>query len=155
VVHVKAQSTDELSPYKGKLKGSWVLFSEVSVQPSPKQPRPNLDAEMRRRIRDFMQRREFLREAKKFLVAEGIAGILNDSNKEHGLVNMTTAASNFTAAELPEAFLTTESYGLVWRLLQRGPVELEIDLKNAFSTGEVEVYNTVAELPEPRSPTRS
>jgi len=34
LVHVKAQSTDELSPYKGKLKGSWVLFSEVSIQPS-------------------------------------------------------------------------------------------------------------------------
>jgi hypothetical protein len=147
VVHVKAQSTDELSPYKGKLKGSWVLFSEVSVQPSPKQPRPNLDVEMRRRIRDYLQRREFLREAKKFLVAEGIAGILNDSNKEHGLLNMTTAASNFTVAELPEAILTTESYGLIWRLLQRGPVEVEIDLKNSFSSGAVEVYNTVAELP--------
>ena len=38
VVHVKAQSADELSPYKGKLKGAWVLLAEVSVQPSPKQP---------------------------------------------------------------------------------------------------------------------
>ena len=60
---------------------------------------------------------------------------------------MTGAASNFTQAELPEAFLTTESYGLIWRLLKRGPVEIEIDLKNTFSTGEVEVYNTVAEIP--------
>ena len=39
VVHVKAQSADELSPYKGKLKGAWVVLAEVSVQPSPKQPR--------------------------------------------------------------------------------------------------------------------
>ena len=38
VIHVKAQSADELSPYKGKLKGAWVLLAEVSVQPSPKQP---------------------------------------------------------------------------------------------------------------------
>ena len=59
---------------------------------------------------------------------------------------MTAASSNFSPAELPEAFLTTESYGLIWRLLKRGPVEIEIDLQNTFSKGEVEVYNTVAEI---------
>jgi Zn-dependent M28 family amino/carboxypeptidase len=31
--------------------------------------------------------------------------------------------------------------------LKRGPVEIEIDLKNSFSPGEVEVFNTVAEIP--------
>src|SRR5271156_1743719 len=46
VVHVKAQSADELSAYKGKLKGAWVLLSEVSVQPNPKAPRTNLEGEM-------------------------------------------------------------------------------------------------------------
>src|SRR5207244_2199746 len=87
------------------------------------------------------------RQLHKCLAAEAVAGILHDSNKEHGLVNMTTAASNYTQAEIAEAFLTTESYGLIWRLLKHGPVEVEIDLKNTFSNGEVEVYNTVAELP--------
>jgi carboxypeptidase Q len=152
VVHVKAQSADELSPYKGKLKGAWVLLAEVSVQPSPKQAQPNLEGEMRRRIRDFTRMREFHRELHKFLVAEGVAGLLRDSNKEHGLVNMTGASNNFTKAEIPEAFLTTESYGLIWRLLKRGPVEIEIDLKNTFSDSEVEVYNTVAEIPGAEKP---
>jgi carboxypeptidase Q len=148
VFHVKAKSTDELSAYKGKLKGAWILLSEVSVQASPKQAKPtNLDAEMKKRIADFMRMRAFRPELRKFLVGEEVAGILVDSNKEHGLVNMTTAASNFSPAEIPEAFLTTESYGLIWRLLKRGPVEIEIDLKNAFSQGEVEVFNTVAEIP--------
>jgi carboxypeptidase Q len=147
VVHVKAQSKDELSPYKGKLKGAWVLFSEVSVQPSPKQPKPNLEEAMRRRIRNYTQQRDFRQEARKFLVAERAAGILRDSDKEHGLVNMTGATSNFSPGELPDVFLTTESYGLIWRLLKRGPVEVEIDLKNKFSDGPVEVYNTVAEFP--------
>jgi carboxypeptidase Q len=152
VVHVKAQSADDLSPHKGKLKGAWVMLSEVSVQPSPKAPKTNLEGEMRRRIRDFTRLREFRPVLRKFLVAEGVAGILIDSNKEHGLVNMTTAASNFTQAELPEAFLTTESYGLIWRLLKRGPVEIEIEMKNTFSTGPVEVYNTVAEIPGSEKP---
>jgi carboxypeptidase Q len=147
VVHLKAQSADELSPYKGKLKGAWVLMSEVSVQPSPKQPAPNLDGEMRRRMRDYTRMREFRPVLKKFLIEEGAAGVLRDSNKEHGLINMTGASDNFAPAELPEAFLTTESYGLIWRLLKRGPVEIELDLKNSFSTGPVEVYNTVAEVP--------
>ncbi len=152
VVHVKAESADELTPYKGKLKGAWVLMAEVSVQPSPKQPQTNLDGEMRRRMRDYTRMMEFRRELKTFLVDEGVAGILRDSNKEHGLVNMTTAASNFTQAEVAEAFLTTESYGLIWRLLKRGPVEVEIDMKNTFSPGEVEVYNTVAEIPGSEKP---
>jgi Zn-dependent M28 family amino/carboxypeptidase len=101
---------------------------------------------MRRRIREFAGMREFRRELHKFLVAEGAAGLLRDSNKEHGLVDMTAATGNFTPAELPEAFLTTESYGLIWRLLKRGPVEIEIELSNTFSTGEVQVHNTVAEI---------
>jgi hypothetical protein len=147
VVHVKAQSADELASYKGKLKGAWVMLSEVSVQPSPKTAKVSQDAEMRRRMREYASRREFRASLRKFLVAEEAAGILIDSNKEHGLVNMTTAASNFTRAALPEAFLTTESYGLIWRLLKRGPVEVEINMKNTFSDAPVEVYNTVAELP--------
>jgi hypothetical protein len=147
VVHVKAKSMDELGAYKGKIKGAWVLLREVSVQPTPKQPRSDLEREMRRRIREYLAMRNFRSELRKFLVAEQVAGILVDSNKEHGLIDMTSASSNFTQAELPEAFLTTESYGLVWRLLKRGPIEVEIELKNSFSADPVQVYNTVAELP--------
>jgi carboxypeptidase Q len=107
---------------------------------------------MRRRMRDYERMSEFRPVLKKFLIDEKAAGVLRDSNKEHGLVNMTGATNNFTPAELPEAFLTTESYGLISRLLKRGPVEIEIDLKNSFSHGEVEVFNTVAELPGASKP---
>jgi carboxypeptidase Q len=152
VVHLKAQTADELSPYKGKLKGAWVILSEVSVQPSPKQPAPNMDGEMRRRMRNSTRMREFRLILKKFLIEEGAAGVLRDSDKEHGLINMTGATGDFTPAALPEAFLTTESYGLIWRLLKRGPVEIEVDLKNSFSSGPVKVYNTVAEIPGGEKP---
>ena len=146
-VYLKAQSVEELAAYKGKLKGAWVLLRELSVQPSPKQPKANLAGDMKKRIAEYMKMRTFQPQLEKFLVAEGVAGILRDSNKEHGLIDMTGASSNFAPAEFPMAFLTNESYGLIWRLLKRGPVEVEIDLQNTFSKGEVEVYNTVAEIP--------
>ncbi len=152
VVHVKAQSIDELAAYKGKLRGAWVLLNEVSIQPSPRKPAEDLERSYRRRMRDMMSQRAFFLERDKFLAAEGIAGKLVDSNKEHGLVNMTGATYNYTPATAPEAFLTTESYGLLWRLLKRGPVEIEVDLKNTFSEGPVEVYNTVAEIPGVEKP---
>jgi carboxypeptidase Q len=153
VVHVKAESAEELSPYKGKLKGAWVLLQAVSVQPSPKQPGPpSLHAELARRIRDYPKRMRFYRELNTFLATEGAAGLLRDSDKEHGLVDMTGATGNYTTAAFPVAFLTTESYGLIWRLLKRGPVDIEIDLKNSFSDRPVEVYNTVAEIPGGEKP---
>jgi hypothetical protein len=152
VVHVKAESAEELAPYKGKLKGAWVLQQAVSVQPTPRQPRPALDGNMARRMREYSRRMRFGQEFKAFLAAEGAAGLLRDSDKEHGLVNMTGATGNYTTGPVPEAFLTTESYGLIWRLLKRGPVDIEINLQNSFSAGPIEVHNTVAEIPGSEKP---
>jgi hypothetical protein len=146
VAYIKAESIDELGPYKGKLKGAWILLSEVSVQPSPRRSGLSLEREIEQRRRDEARLRAFRVPLRAFLLDEGIAGILVDSNKEHGLNNMTNAVRNYAPAEFPEAIVTTESYGLIWRLLKRGPVEVEIELKNSFSNGEVEVYNTVAEI---------
>ncbi len=103
-------------------------------------------------MRDYQKMMRFNQELKTFLASEGVAGLLRDSNKEHGLVNMTGATSNYTVAPFPEAFLTTESYGLVWRLLKRGPVEIEINMQNSFSSEPVEVHNTVAEIPGTEKP---
>ncbi|HWE40344.1 MAG TPA: M20/M25/M40 family metallo-hydrolase [Isosphaeraceae bacterium] len=150
VVHVKAEKIADLDAYKGKLKGAWVVTAEVSVQPTPRKPEPDMFAQMQRGNRprvNFEERMKFMAALRDFLVAEGAAGLLIDSNKEHGLVNMTGATYDFTISKLPVAFLTTESFGLIWRLMKRGPVEIEIDIKNSVTDGEVEVYNTVAELP--------
>ena len=150
VVHLNADKPEDLDAYKGKLKGAWVLLRPVSVQPSPRKKEgdsiggerpPGNPARM-----DFAAMVALRGKIKEFLVSEGAAGLLRDSNKEHGLIDMTGATNDFTIAKLPEAFLSTESYGLLWRLLKRGPVEAEIELKNTITDGEVEVFNTVAEL---------
>ena len=129
VVHLKAESTDELTPYKGRLKGAWVMaLRGFACSPRPRSLRTNLEGEMRRRIRDFTRLREFRPMLRKFLVDEGAAGVLIDSNKEHGLVNMTTAKvrqqSLYLQAALPRGILDHRaSCGLlIWRLLSRhGP----------------------------------
>ncbi len=146
VVYLKAEKPADLDAFKGKLKGAWILSRPVSVQPSPKNPEPEKGSIGGDRPRNMGNAQAFRKALKQFLIDEGAAGTLRDSNKEHGLVNMTGATNDFTISELPEAFLTTESYGLIWRLMQRGPVEIELDLKNSTTDGEVEVYNTVAEL---------
>src|SRR5262249_11333650 len=141
------ESEADLAAYKGKLKGAWVLLAPVSTQADPRKPKADVAAEMPWRVREYRSRQKFMEKAEPFLKAEGIAGGLRASDNEHGLVNLTGATGNFTVAPYASAFLTTESYGLIWRLLKRGPVEVEIDLKNTFSDAPVEVYNTVAEVP--------
>ena len=150
VVYVKAEKLDDLDQYKGKLKGAWILTAEVSTQPTVRKPAEDMLFSQRPRrpqAGNFQELRRVRAALRDFLIAEGAAGQLIDSNKEHGLVNMTGATNDFTIAKIPVAFLTTESYGLIWRLLKRGAVEIEIDIKNTVTDGPVEVYNTVAELP--------
>ena len=54
VVHVKAESAEELSPYKGKLKGAWVAARRGLRPALAQEPaQANLESEMRRRIRDY------------------------------------------------------------------------------------------------------
>jgi len=151
VVLVQGTKASDLDGFKGKLRGAWVITAPVSTQPTPRTPEAERrafgpPADGNRRRGDFRAGAAFRRAMRDFLIDEGAAGVLRDSNKEHGLVNMTGSSTDFSAAKLPEAFLTTESYGLLWRLLKRGPVEIEIDIKNEFSEGEVEVFNTVAEI---------
>ncbi|MFO0959577.1 MAG: M20/M25/M40 family metallo-hydrolase [Isosphaeraceae bacterium] len=152
VVHLQGESEADLAAYKGKLKGAWILLAPVSIQADPRKPKADLAADRPRRMREYLRQQKFMELAEPMLQAEGIAGVLRDSDKEHGLVNMTGATGNFTISAYPSAFLTTESYGLIWRLLKRGPVEIELDIRNKISDAPVEVDNTVAEIPGTEKP---
>ncbi len=155
VLNVQVESMSDLEKLKGKLKGAWLVTGPVSKQPTARDKPESMLERLQRgpgRNANFQEMMRVRRALQEMAVNEGAAGILRDSNKEHGLLNMTGAGMGFTPAKIPSAFLTTESYGLIWRLLKRGPVEIEIEMKNNFSAGEVEVYNTVAELPGTEKP---
>jgi hypothetical protein len=135
-----------VSAYRGKLKGAWVITEPVSVHLQAHRVAHAPAREDDDEHFDTPEELAFLDAFEDLMSAEGAAGFLRDSDKEQGLIRMASASDDFTPARFPEALLTTESYGLIWRLLKRGPVDVEVNMTNRFSDGPVEVYNTVAEL---------
>ena len=144
--YVKVEKKEDLEAYRGKLKGAIVMLGEpnprqrVEEKPIlPRSPRPEMD---------FPARQRLGRERDEFFKQEGVVAVLRDSNKGYGLFTMTSAGVNYAPAALPTLFLSPESYDLLWRLRKDDQrVELELEVSGGgFSEGEVEVYNTVAEI---------
>src|SRR6202021_3095294 len=52
----------------------------------------------------------------------------------------------YAIAPIPGAFVTSEGYSLILRLMKRGPVEVEMDIKSTIANGPATVYNTIAEI---------
>jgi carboxypeptidase Q len=161
IVYVKAQSVEELQAYKGKLKNAIVIMSEPLLLPAPDEPAINpmlvlygdptaLVAPKRPGapvIRFGPEYLKFVQDRTAFFKEEGVSAWLSDSGKPDALLNMTgLGGRTYSISAVPAAFVTSESYSLIWRLLQRGPVEAEIEITNTIGDGPVDVYNTVAEI---------
>src|SRR5260221_4573194 len=90
---------------------------------------------------------EIARARNDFFKQEGVAAVLRDSGKPHGLLNMTgVGGEKFDIGAIPSAFITGEGYRMLWRMLKHGPVTIEIEMTNSFSDKAVEVYNTAGEI---------
>jgi hypothetical protein len=146
VVFPTGRKPADLDRYRGKLRGAWVITEPVSVHLPPNPAVHGFTQAAGDEVTETTEEFDFHRAFEGLMAEEAAAGFLRDSDKEHGLLRMASASDDFTPSRFPEAMLTTESYGLVWRLMKRGPVEVEVDLRNEFSPGAVEVHNTVAEL---------
>lgn len=150
--YVAADSVSELQRYSGKLNGAVVILepprtveSPYSVDHSPinfplkkpMEPEPraegNTDSFFDFRI--------------KFFKENGVSAILRDSGNPYNLMRMSNDADgDYGPGLLPTAYLAHEDYAMLWRLLKRGPVKLELELQNTFTLGPVETSNTVAEI---------
>src|SRR5260370_33585261 len=96
---------------------------------------------------DFRGRRQMLADEAKFVKEEGAAAVLLVSEKWYGLLNMGTGFSReYQPGVLPAAYMTRENATLLWRLLDAGRVEAEVNIAASFSGKPVMVYNTVAEI---------
>lgn len=162
VVYVKAHTEADLEQYRGKLKNAVVITSPPPTvrgpyeAPAPPEDRPyrppfELPAFLRPQRAGQPNRPSpfrFFQQEMKFFKDQGVAVVFRDSNKPDGLMTMTgEGGADFHIGELPVAFIAHEDYEIIWRLLQRGPEQIEVNIHTSFSPKPVTVYNTVAEIP--------
>ncbi len=152
VVYVAATKRDELQAYTGKLRGAIAIYDKPSELMSPEPTTgpysgPNVQTPEPPHRRTTSEGEKFDEERRSFLKGEGVAAVLYDSGKHNALLSMSNVADGYEFREaLPTGMLTHEDYSLVWRLLQKGDVEIQIALTNSFSDAPVEVHNVVAEI---------
>jgi carboxypeptidase Q len=158
VVYFDAKKPEEFAKFAGRLKGAIVITTE----PRPFSPPEPIDqnADVYHPMEEppppvgepalpdpYDKYLETVKATRKFLVDQGVVAVLRDANKPQALLNMTDATNEpFTVGPIPTAFITGEDYRLIWRLLKKGSVELEMEIANSVSEKPVEVYNTVADL---------
>jgi len=159
VVYFDAKEKKDFAKFHGKLKGAIVIYQEAASLSPPKPDDPH--AQMSRPMQQPPPRfgeppvedpyEAFLRAAKEraeFWKQEGVAAVLRDSNKPHGLLNMTDASlGRYDIAPIPTAFITGEGYRMISRMLQQhSPVRVEMEMTNTIGDKPMQVYNTVADL---------
>lgn len=153
LVYVEAEKKEDLESYRGKLQGA-IIITAKPKKPQPEEERP-LHPRTPKPHRDYATRMKFVEERDDFFRREGALAVLRDSDKEFGLFNMSSAVLGYKPSALPTAYLTPESYDLLWGLLENGEEEVKLELTIegcAFSEGPVEVFNTVAEVPGSEKP---
>jgi carboxypeptidase Q len=148
VVVLQVESASEIEKYRGHLKGAIVLTrtpaevpSDVpdnafdAVLPPPRGiPHPqSLPPGARRKLLASL------------LMEEQVAAVLLDSAKTDSLFTMGTMAT-YQPTDMPVAFVTHESYSLLYRLARKGPVTMRLNIAGSFSFGPVPASITVAEM---------
>ena len=158
VVYFDAKTKEDFEKFRGKLKGAIVIYQEPASLSPPKLETPN--AELVRPMQapppvkgqppapsPFAAFQEVARARNEFFKQEGVAVVLRDSNKPHGLLNMTgIGGEKFDVGVIPTAFITGEGYRMLFRMQKHGKVEVEIEITNSFGDKPMDVYNTVAEI---------
>jgi len=155
VVGIGIKKIEDLKAFAGQLKGAIILLDRPGETEPPSNPMLTpyvesnlpLDHPKNMRLQDFRGRMRLMQDEVKFLKDEGAAAILIASEKWYGMLNMGTGMSRqYQPAPLPNAYMSRESATLLWRLLDAGPVEAEVNIQGTLSGKPVTVFNTVADL---------
>src|SRR5262249_56519483 len=151
VIFFDAEKKEDFEKFRGKLKGAIVITQKPEPLSPPRREEPFSDvsrpmqAPLPRRgdpipPAPFAAQAALNRERNEFFKQEGVAVILRDSNKPHALLNMTgVGGEKFDIGPIPNAFTTGEGYRMLYRMLQRGSVEVEIEIANTIGNGESDV----------------
>ncbi|MGB4784133.1 MAG: M20/M25/M40 family metallo-hydrolase [Candidatus Acidiferrum sp.] len=151
---------EDLDKYRGKLKGAIVLLGHPREMEAPGNPMTTPWGEETIPIAHPKGEAPYVSGAyrkirmaiTKMISDEKPAAVLIGSEKEYGLLNMSTYSRDYQPAGAPVAYVTRENYRQLWRLLDEGPVQVEVNIEGKLSGKPAEVYNTVAEIPGSEKP---
>jgi|GEM_PF-17738 len=160
VVGVAVEKVEDLQQYKGKLKGAIIVLGKPLEMQPPQNPLltpwgeetipiafPKSDKPF-----DFTAYLKLRAAELAFFAEEKAVAVLLGSEKWFGLLNMSISGQNYQPGVIPTAFIAREDFMLLWRLLDSGPVQAEVNIGGSFSGKPAEVYNTVAEIPGNEKP---
>lgn len=180
VVFLKIRTRKDLETYKGKLRNAIVLLSppaqvapvtdtRYGPPPAPKKPEAKKDEPKKPEAKKdeakgpapvpapagrppLPEWYSFRQDVYAFLKSEGIACIVSDSAKPHGLLVTTGSwptGDRGTPQESPPAvFMIHEHFALLHRLVARpdAKTRVEVEINNTFVPGPITVFNTVGEI---------
>jgi carboxypeptidase Q len=155
VIGIKADKPEDFEQYKGKLKGAVVLVGGPADLVPPQNPlltpydRMSIPLALPKPLADAANLDEYIRTLRAMMRAldnEGAVAILMPPDKWYGLLNIGTVNRDYKEGKTPTASLTRENHALLWRLLDSGSAEVELNMQNSFSDKSMQVYNTVAEI---------
>ena len=162
VVLVTAATADDLAPFKGKLKGKWVMtqaapdvaaYWEASARRhTPEQlaalegPQPQPEFGVTPPQPPARGRRGGGSARNDFFRAEGALGTLATAPRGHGLYTIGGTRTTDPATTLPAVVISAEHYGRIARMLAKNiPVTLEADIRNTYYPNP-QVFNVVGEI---------
>src|SRR6266481_1917970 len=117
---LRCEGAKDFAKFHGKLKGAIVIYQEPASlsPPEPDDPHAQLSRPMQQppaRIGEapaadpFEAFQKAAKERTEFWKQEGVAAVLRDSNKPHGLLNMTDVSlARYDIGPIPTAFVTGE-----------------------------------------------
>lgn len=172
VVIVQADSVADLEQYRGTLANSFILLDraadidpeweqwdrrwEVEDLLTPMEPEEggfaNVSPERRAQFMEMRRRRREVQAARNEMFAqEGVLGLLSRSSRNYGILRSTSNQAGRDPANpepLPQIIISAEQYGQIYRNVERGvPVELEVNVQNAFHADDLNGYNVLADIP--------
>lgn len=175
VVRVRLDSMPDLEAARGTLRGKWVIMAPArelqaqfqplaarysddqlaglaAIVPAPAQPGGRGAGGGRGRGGAGAGGVNFPQERVKFLMAEGVHGILQPGGgrSDGGTVFVSSTGARMAdqLAGVPTIVLTPEHYGRISRILDRNvPVKVEINSQVRFENGDLNSFNILAEIP--------
>ncbi|MGI8773301.1 MAG: M20/M25/M40 family metallo-hydrolase [Acidobacteriaceae bacterium] len=177
-VNIQIEDEKDIDKYRGKLGGKIVLLGDMrEVPPVDKPlferytdkeleeiaqyPEAGKQADMEKRIQQYVKRSELRDKVAAFLAEEKVAGVLlpsRDSKNgggsggtffdDNGAALGSQPYKRDKAVKVPVVVLAIENYGRVFRLLKQNvPVTMEMNVETKTTGDQQHGFDTVAEIP--------